>query len=256
MTRRAVATFTVSVAAALILHRLGAGRLAPPDRWSWREASGWADERGTITASMALLRLASLGAALHLTVVSAVALVAGVTRCHPVAQVASRLTPRVLRPALGLALAPLFVPADPVFAAEGAPVMVQVDGPAATDAPIMRWVGPTGSTTTITPNPAPPPAMAAVAATTTPPVPIAAPTTTAQAPAPTAPTNETWTIRRGDHLWRVAAETVENRLGRTPSTGEIGRYWRTLIEANRDRLVDPANPDLVFTGQVLTLPPQ
>jgi nucleoid-associated protein YgaU len=35
----------------------------------------------------------------------------------------------------------------------------------------------------------------------------------------------------------------------------VGRYWRRLIDANRDRLVDPGNPDLLLPGQELVLPP-
>jgi hypothetical protein len=35
----------------------------------------------------------------------------------------------------------------------------------------------------------------------------------------------------------------------------VGRYWRRLIDTNRDRLVDPGNPDLLVPGQELVLPP-
>lgn len=37
--------------------------------------------------------------------------------------------------------------------------------------------------------------------------------------------------------------------------GDLSRYCRKLIETNRDRLVDPDNPDLLVPGQVLTIPP-
>lgn len=76
-------------------------------------------------------------------------------------------------------------------------------------------------------------------------------------PPSTAPSTAlaTWTIRPGDHLWRVAAATVESHLGRTPRTAEVDPYWRALIELNRHRLADPDNPDLVFAGQVFELPP-
>ena len=36
---------------------------------------------------------------------------------------------------------------------------------------------------------------------------------------------------------------------------DVADYWMTLIEANRRRLHDPANPDLLFPGQTLDLPP-
>jgi nucleoid-associated protein YgaU len=32
-------------------------------------------------------------------------------------------------------------------------------------------------------------------------------------------------------------------------------YWAQLVDANRDRLVDPDDPDLLLPGQVLVLPP-
>jgi hypothetical protein len=65
----------------------------------------------------------------------------------------------------------------------------------------------------------------------------------------------TWTIQRGEHLWYVAETVLATRRDHHPSTEETARYWRALVQANRDRLVDPENPDLVFTGQELVLPP-
>jgi nucleoid-associated protein YgaU len=53
-------------------------------------------------------------------------------------------------------------------------------------------------------------------------------------------------VERGDSFWSIAVEEAGER--------ELVRYWRALIEANRDRLVDPSNPDLLHPGQVLRLP--
>jgi hypothetical protein len=36
----------------------------------------------------------------------------------------------------------------------------------------------------------------------------------------------------------------------------VVRYWRRLIDTNRDRLRDPSNPSLVYPGQVIELPPR
>lgn len=69
------------------------------------------------------------------------------------------------------------------------------------------------------------------------------------------PPRSTYTLRRGDHLWAVAEATLAAAFGRPPSDTETARYWRKLIGANVDVLVDPTNPDLVYAGQVLTLPP-
>jgi nucleoid-associated protein YgaU len=35
----------------------------------------------------------------------------------------------------------------------------------------------------------------------------------------------------------------------------VARYWRSLVDANRDRLVVAGDPDLIFPGQQLVLPP-
>lgn len=64
----------------------------------------------------------------------------------------------------------------------------------------------------------------------------------------------TWTVRSGDHLWRVAEHVLAVQLGRAPSDAQVVPYWQRLIEANRSRLPDPDNPDLVLPGLELVLP--
>ena len=66
---------------------------------------------------------------------------------------------------------------------------------------------------------------------------------------------DSWTIAPGDHLWHVAAVSVERALGRTPTDGETAAYWRSLIDRNADRLVVAGEPDLVLPGQRFDLPP-
>ena len=76
---------------------------------------------------------------------------------------------------------------------------------------------------------------------------------------PVDPLNEpepsTVTVERGDHLWAIAAEQLAGQLGHEPSAAEVEPYWQQLIEVNRDRLAEPANPSLIYAGQVLTVPP-
>ena len=68
--------------------------------------------------------------------------------------------------------------------------------------------------------------------------------------------NSLWVVEPGDHLWSIASDTLEESWGRsTLSDAEIVGYWRVLIEANRDRLVEPDNPDLILPGQEFVLPP-
>lgn len=71
--------------------------------------------------------------------------------------------------------------------------------------------------------------------------------------APTAPASRT--VAFGDHFWRLAATSLEASLGRVPTAGEIAPYWLRLIAANRDRLVRRGDPDLIFAGQEMTMPP-
>jgi nucleoid-associated protein YgaU len=65
----------------------------------------------------------------------------------------------------------------------------------------------------------------------------------------------TWTIAPGQHFWAVAEHVLARAWGRAPTDAEIVQYWHALIEANRDRLRDRGNPDLVYPGQVFVLPP-
>ncbi len=59
----------------------------------------------------------------------------------------------------------------------------------------------------------------------------------------------------GDHFWRIAEHTLAMTWGRRPTSAEIDHYWRLLVATNRPHLPDPRNPDLMFVGQVLELPP-
>lgn len=60
----------------------------------------------------------------------------------------------------------------------------------------------------------------------------------------------TWTVGPGDHLWRIAEETLGAAQGRPPADAEVARYWQRLILENPD----VTDPDLVLPGQVIALP--
>lgn len=75
-------------------------------------------------------------------------------------------------------------------------------------------------------------------------------------------TSSEWTVRPGDHLWGIAEDIVARRAGQDPARDAasgpdvrtVHRYWLELVHANRDRLVDPENPDLILPGQTLVIP--
>jgi hypothetical protein len=73
-------------------------------------------------------------------------------------------------------------------------------------------------------------------------------------PPPPQPAPATHTVTSGESFWTVAFDRVAERLGREPSDVETAEYWLGLIDANRQVLVDPDDPDLIFPGQVLRLP--
>lgn len=58
------------------------------------------------------------------------------------------------------------------------------------------------------------------------------------------------TVQPGDSFWSIAEEELLRRTG-TADEQAVVRYWRRLIDANRDRVVDP---DLIHPGLVLSLP--
>ena len=63
--------------------------------------------------------------------------------------------------------------------------------------------------------------------------------------APAPPVDEV-VVAPGDSFWSIAVDEAAGR--------DLVAYWRALIDANLDRLVDPSNPDLLYPDQVLRLP--
>jgi hypothetical protein len=107
-------------------------------------------------------------------------------------------------------------------------------------------------------EPSQPPAAPSPGSPPSPPPPLViAPPPQPPAPAATAPAapSATWTVRPGDHFWAVAEQVLAQVWGRPPSDAEVHAYWRALVEVNRPRLRDSGNPDLLFPGQTLAVPP-
>jgi nucleoid-associated protein YgaU len=65
----------------------------------------------------------------------------------------------------------------------------------------------------------------------------------------------TWVVRPGDNLWSIAARALGASWGRPPDVREVGPYWWRVVEVNRPRLPNPSDPNLLFAGDQVTLPP-
>ena len=119
--------------------------------------------------------------------------------------------------------------ADALVVADRAPVVMLVEPagaePSTPDAPITMELEPTPPMST---DPPPPPE-----------------------PAPPPRTIE---VAPGDSFWSIAERELASRFGRTPTGAEISTYWHLVVEFNRSRLVDPANPNRIYAGQRFVLP--
>ena len=62
-------------------------------------------------------------------------------------------------------------------------------------------------------------------------------------------------VRPGDSLWSIAREALTTARGTAANDAVVADYWREVVEHNRDELADPTNPDLIFPGQDVRLPP-
>lgn len=260
------------LAGTALFHALGSGLLAAPpaDPSAW---GAWLAERDPLIATAALLRLAAVATSWYLIGVTAVGSLARLLRAARLLRFADALTlpavRRLLQRSLGVAMAAAMATSVPAAgdAPPGSPPMVL----AAVGAEDER--GPQGSASTPDPGTAPPsvtlrglpvPTLGDPASPATPAAGPGAPATEVPLPwqlgvgsaaedAGTAAA--THVVTSGESLWRIASAHLQASLARSPLDAEVVPYWRELIEANRDRLPDRDDPDLILPGQELLVPP-
>ena len=217
-------------------------RLAPP-LTSWRALEAWYADHGPAAIAVAMVRLLGIALGAWLVVSTAMQLLAPLTRAARLRALADAMSPAFVRAlarsaaGLGMAagLAVPGLPAGPIDNGPGTAVMVPLDVPLE---PATTTSTSTSTTTSTTiPEVSPP---TTVPRTTAPAAVAAAPV-----PAP-APTPDEVVVAPGDSFWSIAVEEAGRR--------DLVPYWRSLIDLNRDRLVDPANEDLLYPGQALLLP--
>ena len=225
-----------------------------PAPWLWGVASGVGSDvaRGVpvrpgealtgavACAALAVLTVLALGVLLEL-----LAQVPGVVGAAA-RRVGTRVTPRLVRRAVGAALGvAVVVGVTPAAAAASPRVVVLAPAPPPDPGfaplPDPRWAPPDTSSTGRSAGWVP-----------SPPVVRAQPDVRVLSPAPrVGPTRDApleVVVRRGDSLWGIAAR----HLGPDASDAEIARAWPAWFEANRHVVGD--DPDLLRPGQRLQAP--
>ena len=65
----------------------------------------------------------------------------------------------------------------------------------------------------------------------------------------------TLVVERGDNFWSIAEDRLEGDLGREVGDPEVLPYWGEVVAANRARYAELVDPDLIYPGQAVVLPP-
>lgn len=263
------------LATILGLHALG-GTLAPPPLTEPGELNGWAQAREPAEAAFALLRLVALGTAWYLLLATMASTLARLSRVPAAVRAADMLAVpavrRFVNAAAGVSVAAATLTTGAAMASPGTD---RQQYPATEALAVQTETG------TDPANQPPPGALAEPTGTGTPGgagagEPTSEPTSEPtdhrpdeeipelptlrrlpddQREPPQDPQPVQWQVQPGQHFWAVAEKVLASAWQRAPSDAEIDPYWRHLVETNRPILRDPANPDLLYPGQVLTVPP-
>ncbi len=208
-----------------------------PSTWA-----NWFTETSTVDLPFAFIELIALVCVWYLVGVTGLAVVARLIRVSSLIEVSDAITipfvRKLVRRSLDLTLVGVLTLPNSALAAPAGDV---------DDVPVMRH-----QTTTTT--------------TTTTKVPDIRTTDPQNEYAPSGPISfvrggqtsrapQTWTVKPGDNLWLVAESTLSTARDGQVEDGELVSYWRAVVDVNRSSLRDHNNPDLIFPGQVLILPP-
>ncbi len=237
------------------LHALGAGALGVPLA-SAEDLSAWLDRTRPEVMAVAFVRLAALATGWYLAVCTLALALTRPFRRTRVASAAARATPAAIRRlvsgggGLGLAAGSLL---GALPSAGVAPAALAPRPAAASAVEVMQSPGPPTATMTRGARDVPTAAMTRLTAEDVPLDPRAPPAPPAPPPRPAAGPLSSWAVEAGDSFWSIAAE-IAALAGDEPNDRQVIGYWRRLVEANRSRMVDPGNPDLLVPGQELLLP--
>jgi hypothetical protein len=68
------------------------------------------------------------------------------------------------------------------------------------------------------------------------------------------PSQETYTVQRGDSYWEIADHHLEIVLGHEPTPREVLEETHSLMDANVERLGNRTPSSMIYSGDVLVLP--
>lgn len=247
-------------AATLALHWSGRGALAPPPLAHPGQWGPWLDGRDPVTAAFSILRLVALACLWYLLVATAAGVVLRLIGAARMVAAADRLTVGPVRRmlagvSLGLAATTVGAALGPAAVVPAA-LASQATSTTSTST-TSTVVAPAGTPGTITMHRLGPSDRAPAGA---PPFPEVSPVSAPPATLPTATRSQPgavadrWTVQPGQCFWSIAEAVLADAWGRAPTDAEIVPYWNRLIAANGAALVHPADPDLVFPGQVFHVP--
>jgi hypothetical protein len=214
-------------------------------------AGPW-DAFDPLLTTAAVLRAGAMAACGWLALITLLDLLALAMRLHPLHRLVTRLAPRawrslVLRP---VAVAALAIPQVVVPVASIAPAAAEAAAVAPDDvhrvpAAVLEMRRHSEGERIITMS-----VHAPVPGTPSP-----APDQGSTSHEPGVADHTTWIVGAGENLWSIAAAHLGEALGRRPSPSEVTPYWQAVIAINRSALPDPSNPDLLYRGIALAMPP-
>lgn len=233
------------------------GVLAGPPLGEPASWPAWAAGRSGLEAAFAVLALVVVILASYLLATTALAVVARLAGSRRMLSLAEVLTLPVVRRSLfaglGMSLAGVAVvgagsrpggPGSRALALDAPGLVVVTTDPASGQAPTSPSSGEQAPVMQRLPDRQPDWGQPSRSTPESPPP---------ESPPPASPPPE-WEVRSGDHLWSVAARILEAARKAEVTDAEMAPYWRSVVEANRSLLADPANPDLIFAGQRLVIP--
>ena len=206
----------------------------------------WWETQGTAEASIAIVHIAALAFALYVAVVLAAVTVSTALRFRRAAATLARFMPTTIRRAITVGVVAGTLAAPTTAMSQEAIVVVDIGVDTPASAPItLTDLGEAEPLDEISEPPAASDRADEVVA-------VDSSFRESFRAGPVAAAPDAWLVEPGDNLWSIATSVLADERGELADEGTVVRYWRSLIAANAAEVADP---NLIYPGQVLNLPP-